>query len=216
MADTLIDLYTGRFAPKQISGQVFANCSGFGSLRTAQVDQPSAELTRAGRRFTFAVDSSVTGIAPVQAVPSTAAQWAIFNNSTTNTYTFDSLGTYLVSGTAGAGIVVLAAFFQTPAETAGTAHTSAQSLSASQNMSSSAVLKASVTITAPATPVWFVVAKDDSANTAVGSVAAIGDLSGRLMLPPQWGLGLAVVSPTGTTPLFVPHAIWTEAAQDLE
>lgn len=215
MADTLLFLQGGRMQPKQIT-QVYASNSGFGGLRTAQVEPPKLELTRAGRRFATSTTSGVTGIAPVQAMPTTAAQWALFNTSTTDSLAFESLGVLLASGTAGVGIQVIAAFFTTPAQT-GLA-TGVQVANRSNSTRASAVaIKSGVTITAPATVVWFPVARYDGTNTAVLSVAAINDnLKGDIILPPLTGLALAVLSPAGTSPLYVPVASWVEAAQDLE
>lgn len=216
MADTLLFLQAGRMQPKQVAGQVYASNSGFGGVRTAQVEPPRLELTRAGRRFATSTTSGVTGIAPVQAMPTTAAQWALFNTSTTDSMAFEKLGVLLASGTAGAGIQVIAAFFTTPAQTGFATGVQVGNLSNSTRTSAMAI-KSGVTITAPSTVVWFHVAKSDTANTAVLSVAAINDcVDGGIILPPSTGLALAVLSPAGTSPLYVPVAQWVEAAQDLE
>lgn len=216
MADTLLDMTTGRFTPKQVAGQVFGNCSGFGALRVAQLDQESAELTRAGRRFSLATLATVTGIAPVQAIPTTAAQWCIWNASLTDTMTFDEIGVYLVSGTAAAGQNVWAAILTAPAQTGLATGITVASRSGSLRTSAAAI-KSGVTITTPAAPAWFQVAKSDSANTAVSNVSCVNSLlKGSLMVPPLSGLAIAVLSGAGTSPLFSPVATWTEAAQDLE
>ena len=68
-----------------------------------------------------------------------------------------------------------------------------------------------------AAPGWFFVASDNSANTAIVNVAAMNDsVDGKIIVPPLRGLALAVLSPTGTTPLFVPLAQWLEIELDLE
>lgn len=217
MADTLIDLTTGRFTPKQTAGQVFASTTGCGGLRVTQLEQEGMELSRAGRRFTTAQSGAITGIAPVAAVPTTAAQWTLFNASLTDSYHFESIGMELASGTAAAGQLVMAAYFTLPVQTGFGTNIVAQSMSASPNKVSSVAIKSAVTITTPAAPIWFVVAKNDSANTAVLSVAAINDqLKGKLILPPLTGLALATLSGAGTSPLFYPVCVWSEYAVDLE
>jgi hypothetical protein len=217
MADALILMNTGQFSDDQTAGQVYGTCSGNGALRVAQVDQPNAELTRAGRRFSIGYTAAPTGIAPVTAIPTTAAQWVITNTSTTDTFTFETLGVHLYSGTAAAGVCVFACLFTAPAQTSFATGLSAQSASFSSTISSSAAIKSGVTVTTPAAPAWFLVAKSDSANTAVGAVAAVNfELKGGLMVPPGKSLGLATLSGTGTTPLFIPVATWTEGEQDLE
>lgn len=206
----------GRFQPNQISGNTFSSTSGYGALRVAQLEPEGMELTRAGRRFNIAVSAAVTGIAPVQAIPTTAAQWALFNTSTTDSLLIESVGMMLVSGTAGAGIVVWGAIFSLPAQT-GLA-TGAQLQNANGGTRASAcALKSAVTVTSPAAPSWFPLAKSDTANTAVLSVAAIShDLKGRLIIPPLKGLALATLSPAGTSPLYFPTCSWTEGQLDLE
>lgn len=217
MADMLIDLTTGRFTPKQTAGQLYGSSTGYGAMRVGFVDQERAELTRAGRRFKLGYTAAPTGIAPVATIPTTAAQWTIFNASQTDTYTFEELGVHLYSGTAAAGVVVVACFFTLPVQTGFATGIAAQSCSASQTKSSSAAVKSGVTISTPAAPAWFHVAKSDSANTGAGSVMAFNDqLKGGLMLPPLTGLGIATLSGAGTSPLYIPVATWTEGAQDLE
>lgn len=216
MPDTLVDMTTGRFTPKQTAGQVYENCTGYGALRVAQLDQEGAELTRAGRRFFLAISASPTGIAPVQAIPTTAAQWTIWNTSQTDTLTFESLGMLLASGTAAAGVQVMACIFTAPAQTGLATGVTAATASGSLRTSAAAI-KSGVTITTPSAPAWFLVAQSASANTAVLAVSAINnDVKGRIMVPPLSGLGLATLSGTGTSPLFIPVASWTEGAQDLE
>lgn len=188
------------------------------SLRIAAVEPDGYEGSRAGRRFWIGPLSTVTGIAPVQATPTTAAQWALFNNDTIKTYALEELGMMLPSGTAGAGAVLLGTLFQLPAQTApATGYTVVQNADPASSITSKMVVKSAVTLTAPATNLWFPIAKNDSTNTAVGSVAIENrNVRGRILLPPQWGLGLAVVGPAGTTPLFAPFASWLEFVAALD
>jgi hypothetical protein len=130
---------------------------------------------------------------------------------------FDELGVHLYSGTAAAGVCVFACLFSTPAQTGFATGLSAQSANFGTSISSAAAIKSGVTVTAPAAPAWFLVAKSDSANTGVGSVAAVNfELKGSLMVPPGKSLGIATLSGAGTSPLFIPLASWVEQEQDLE
>lgn len=215
--DVRVELTTGRFSPGQTAGTAYGSASGYGAARVALVDQERAELTRAGRRFKLGYTAAPTGIAPVTAVPTTAAQWVITNTSSTDSFTFEELGMHLYSGTAAAGVCVYACFFTTPAQSSFATGVAAASCSFSSTSSSSASVKSAVTITVPAAPAWFLVAKSDSANTAVGGVACMSiDLKGGLILPPGKSLGLATLSGAGTSPLFIPSATWSEGEQDLE
>ena len=83
--------------------------TGLQSQVVAQREAARADLTRGGRRFAVGFLSTVTGIAPVQTISTIAAQWLLYNPATaTKSIFIDELGIVLVSGTAGAGIVLLA------------------------------------------------------------------------------------------------------------
>lgn len=215
--DARLTLNTGRFTQKQIAGQVYSNASGTGALRVAQVESDGFELTRAGVRFTCGQSAALTGIAPVQAMPTTAAQWVIWNPSTTKSLVFDKIGLLLVSGTAGAGIIVVGAPVVLPANSANKSGITIASNSGS-SQTSVALINSGVTVTSPAAPAWYVVAKSDTANTAVLSVGAFdNDVRGRIIVPPLQGFGLCALSPAGTTPLYAPVGCsWTEMQLDLE
>ena len=81
------------------------------------------------------------------------------------------------------------------------------------------MIKSGVTVTAPAAPNWYPVASNSGANvTAFASSTYLEhrNLQGRIAVPPQQGLALAVVAPAGTSPLFAPFATWFETEADLE
>ncbi len=197
--------------------EIDARATGLESLAVDNVAPERLERTRAGRSFVWGPVNGVTGIAPVAALPTTAAQWTMWNADPYQAMVVDQLGVLLVSGTAAAGIVVLACLFQAPA-TVGAQATGMQITSASGgNHASKALFKSGVTLTQPTTPNWWPVAKSDSANTAVLSVAAENrDLRGGLIVPPGQGLGICVLSGAGTTPLFAPFGMHFEAKLDLE
>lgn len=208
--DSKIQIATGAWADNQ-SGFVYGAATGSGALRVAQTEQEGFELSRAGRRFAIGINATPTGIAPVQAIATTAAQWTLWNTSTTDAYIFDAIGVFLASGTAAlTGIVVNACFFTAPAQTGLATGLSPQSMSSSTTTSSMAI-KSGVTITAPALPYWFPVAYNVAVQSAVVSaLVANMDVRGKIIVPPLTGLGLYVGSATGTTPLFTPFAQWSE------
>lgn len=190
------------------------------SLATAELEPLCFEASRAGRRFFFGYSAAPTGIAPVQALPTTAAQWTLFNgeNPGGKCYAIEQLGEYLTSGTPGAGAVLLGCFFTLPASSGASQAGIAIQNASSSSIGSKAIVKSGVTITTPAAPVWFPIAQSDSPNVAAfpGSANLSNrDLQGRLVLPPQTGLGLAVLAPAGTSPLFAPWAVWCELDTDL-
>lgn len=190
------------------------------SLAVAQVEPPGFELTRAGRRFILGNKAAITGIANVTALPTTAAQWTIFNNDAKRTYFFETIGVYLTSGTPGVGGVLLACLFCTPSQAAATADTGTSVTSASNGgMSSAAIIKSGVTITAPGAPNWFPLASNPSPNVTAFAASTFlenRNIGGSIAVPPGQGLGLAVVAPAGTSPLFAPFAQWVEIETDME
>src|SRR4029077_6794095 len=82
-------------------GQIDARFTFTESLAVDQVGLPKQEMTRAGRRFYIGYNAAVTCLAPVQALPTTAAQWVIWNADSNASYFFEELGAALLSGTPG-------------------------------------------------------------------------------------------------------------------
>lgn len=190
------------------------------SLAVAQVESPGHETTRAGRRFYLAYNGGVpTGIAPVQAFPTTAAQWVLWNADPAKTYFIESLGAMLFSGTSGLGGELLAAIFQAPAQVGASATGFAIASASGSDVGSKAKVKSAVTITDPAVPAWFHVAEQLGAAAIVGPASCIANrtaLRTLLAIPPGSGLALAVMAPVGTTPLYLPLVEWIELESDLE
>lgn len=214
----LAELFTGRFTPKQ-TGQSPLSGTSLASLRTAQVEPLCAEGSRSGRRFLLGNSAAITGIAPVQTLPTTAAQWVLWNADPSRAYFFEELGVYLTSGTPGVGGVLLAALLQTPA-LAGVSNAGIAVSSASNGgLTSKMIVKASIAFTQPAAPNWYPVASNPSPNVTAFAGSTFLEhrsLQGRIVVPPNQGLALAVVAPAGTTPLFAPFAQWFESETDLE
>lgn len=191
------------------------------SLAVAQVEPPNLEATRAGRRFILGNIAPVTGIAPVQALPTTAAQWVLWNTDTTYAMFFEELGMYLTSGTAGVGGYLLAAVVPPPATAiVGPTYTGtaiSNCAGAASARSSKLFVKASATLAVA--PNWYPVTDNVSPN--VGAFPGSGtlfrtDLGGKLAVAPGYGLALAVVALAGSTPLFAPRAMWYEAKNQIE
>ncbi len=216
MSDTQVSLNSGRFTTKQIAGQVVASASGCGAQRVSQTEPEGLELSRAGRRFSVGQSAALTGIAPVQAMPTTAAQWVIWNASLTKSLVFEMVGLYTTAGTAGVGSTVVAAIVTLPATATTKAGITVASLSGSTS-STVALINSGVTVTSPAAPAWFIVARDNSPDTVALNVMAFNDnLRGTIVIPPLKGLALCAIAPTGTSPLYAPMAQWTEVELDLE
>ena len=213
------ELIAGRFVPKLL-GQTVQRMTGIGSTAVAQVEAPGSDMTRSGRRFYLAYNGTTpTGIAPVQALPTTAAQWVIFNGDSNKAYAFRALGVMPASGTVGVG-QLLAALFQGPSQ-AGLALATGMAIASGSagGLTSKAVVKSAITLSAPAVPLWIPIAETPSPNVGAfpgSGIIANRQLEGRLVVPPLWGVGLVTLALAGTTPLFIPFAEWEEVELDLE
>lgn len=217
----LLETEYRRFQPLRVAkGMITARATFTESLAVAQVEAQGTEITRAGRRFYLAYTGTVpTGIAPVQAFPTVAAQWAIYNNDKAKTYFFTQLGALVFSGTTGLGGELLACIFRAPAGV-GNHATGLTTASASNSaIASKALIKSAVTITDPLLPPWFQVAEQISSAAIVGPASCIASRPGFrniLAINPGEVLGLAVLAPAGTTPLYLPLAEWEELETDME
>lgn len=187
------------------------------ALGVSQQQLVNEEETRAGWRYVLGFKTGITGIAPVQTIPTTAAQWAIWNSDQYKSLSIDELGVNLVSGVAGAGIQVFGMHFQTPSQdavvmNAGLAAMVTNGMGGGGAVANSAIRVVSgVAITQPATEYWFNIAECLTLTTAILSTSAINrSLAGKLIIPPKTGFALAVCSPAGTAPLFAPHCVWSE------
>lgn len=219
MLDAVVSAFLQR--PAKGAARPLRLTTGLGSLAVSQVEGPGDDATRAGVRF-HASAIGATGIAPVQAIPTTAAQWLLYNpTANTKTLFVDRLGVVLNSGTAGAGGTLLAAICKAvncPATVpvANASGVVVSNASPASSNSTLALLAASQTLQ-NSTGLWRPVAWMSPAGTVLGQTQLdSGDLGGSFAIPPGCGIGLAVISPTGTSPLFAAYASWREYATDLE
>lgn len=217
----LMEGIAGRFA-QRVAGIMALSLTGNGSLRVAQVEGSEDESTRAGVRFHLSA-LGATGIAPVQALMSTAAQWLIWNpNGNTMTAYIDMLGMHLSSGTAGAGGTFYACpvppkFAPATVPSVSTANALIQNADPVSGRSSNLICVSAQTLLNAVASNWLLQGFMSPAQTVLGQTQMENrNINGRLCIPPGCGLALAVISPTGTTPLFTPYASWREYSCDLE
>jgi hypothetical protein len=217
----LIEGFAGRFV-SGMRGIVQATMTNLGSMRVAQTEGEGDEMTRAGARF-FLSSQGATGIAPVQANPSTAAQWLIWNPPGNNVAAFvDVLGVTLASGTAGAGgslhiCIVGPKFAPTTIPTVSTANVFIKNANPLASRGSNLIAVSAQTLVNAAASDWMPLCAMDQIGTVLGQTQIVQrDIRGKLVIPPGCGLGLNVVSPTGTSPLWSPIGSWREYSTDLE
>ncbi|CAB4188168.1 hypothetical protein UFOVP1165_61 [uncultured Caudovirales phage] len=217
----IIEGIAGRFA-QRMAGIMGVSMTSNGSVRVAQVEGPDDEGTRAGLRFYLSAGGA-TGIAPVQALPSTAAQWMLWNpNGNTVTAFIDVLGVMLNSGTAGAGgtfyvCPVPPKFAPATVPSVSTANALITDANPISTRGSNLICVSSQTLLNAVASNWLLTGFMNPAGTILGQTQMENrDIRGKLAIPPGCGLAFAVVSPTGTTPLFSPYASWREYASDME
>lgn len=194
---------------------------GTGSLRVSQAEGEGDEASRAGVRFHLA-SSAATGIAPVQALPTTAAQWLFYMPMSSPVVAFmDVISAWLVSGgPAGAGGTLLVGLVG-PAQVPSTIPTSSAAGMVVSNANPASARGSKLVIVSgaalSATPGWAPLAIMNPLGTLLGQTQMEArDIRGKYIVAPGTGLAFAVISPTGTTPLFAPYASWREYATDLE
>jgi len=187
------------------------------SVAVSQVESDGLEMTRAGRRFHGVF--STTGIAPVQSVPTTAAAWALYNGDSSKSYVLDGISGALLSGTAGVGGGFLAIVAPLNAALAAAAGSAVGSRSLG-SLTSKAVLGINYTLSAlvAGSTQWGFVetAVSPSAALGAGSGGITADVHGRIIVPPGKVLGLSLLAPAGTTPLYLAGCTWHEVELDLE
>lgn len=206
---------------RKLSGMVPVRATpGMGSVAVAWAEGEGDEATRAGIRFRIQ-SSAATGIAPVQALPTTAASWLLYNPlGNPASVFFDELGEWLVSGTAGAGGTVLHAMIAnanlpSTLPVASSASVLLPNANPKSGRTSQLIVVASQTL--QGTTSWAPLAWMNPAGTVLGQTQMLNaDIRGKIALAPGAAVALAVISPTGTTPLFAPFGSFREYVSDME
>jgi hypothetical protein len=187
--------------------------SQHGSLFVSQFEPKYMEFARA-RRLYGANTGAGTAIAPVTAVPTTAAAWALYNPTTSSRILVPlKVYCYSVSGTLGLGMSLLAAIPPSVVATAPTAYASSVNNSISPNaQTSTAIFGQGVTIAAP---VWNVLAARDQVSAVSVGSGLSADTDGMFLIEPGFCLAATVLAPAGTSALFGVGFIWGELDLDL-
>lgn len=193
--------------------------TGYESVAVAQVEPEGYELSRAGRRFAGGGGGTgtATGRAPVATIPTTAAQWMLWNGEADGgrAYAIEQLTIAQLSGTAAVGGAILWAL-TTARIAAPTAATGYGSFSMSRSaMNTKAIWADNQTLTVA--PVWHVIKANGNPATTTNGGDTADSVNGKIIVPPGFALALHYLSGTGTTPLFLAFAIWAELENaDLE
>ena len=185
------------------------------SQACALVEDSKLELARAGLRFHGGNQIIANGIAPVQAIPTTTATLALHNPATSGvTLGIHKVNCWLGSGTAAAGSTIFATV--SPGVIASPPSANATGYGSQSSSGSGRATKAlwTTAVTLPSTPTapaWFALFSNfqlAAANVAQGD--GWTELESGLLVPPGYCMGFAVLSGSGTTPLYGISASWTE------
>ena len=191
--------------------------TNFASVAVAQTESPYLEATRNGKRMHGGTQILANGIAPVAAIPTTTATLGLYNNDVNSnglSLIIDWVNFYLASGTPAAGATLFVAVAKpTTAPTVNATGYSSGPLSGTANGSKSLWATA---LTLPAGVVWSALTSTlQPAAANIGQGDSPLDLGGRIVIPPGYALGMALLSGAGTTPIYGISAQWAELELDL-
>lgn len=182
-----------------------------GALLVSQGGLKYAWLARNSRIF-GATFGTGTAIAPATAVPTTAADWDLYNGEPDggrDLYIIQ-VAAHSVSGTLGLGMALLGTVSLQRQTTVPTDY--ASSIKTSLNggpFDSKAIFDQAHTITG-GTPAWqTLAARDQVSAISVGS-GLVAVVDGFMRVPPGHIAGFSVLAPVGTTALFGVSVIWAE------
>ena len=188
-----------------------------GGLHIAQVSLRKSELARRGRMF-GATSATGTAIAPVAAVPTTAAAWALYNAEPDGGrwYHIDTAFCWGVSGTLGLGMALLVTVPMVKQAAVVADYTASILGSLSGGVAQDGAPAASrarftqaLTLTGPQSPWITVGARSQVAAVEVGS-GIVAELDGKFVIPPGFFFGMTVLAPGGTNALFGVGCTWAE------
>lgn len=204
MADPLELKYTA-FAKQGLGTEGPAGTTGYMSARVANLEPDYLELARVGRTYVAAHGVVTNAIASVTDVPTTTAAMCLANADSSGTKYLAVLraGFYCASGTVGIGAMLLGAVTSTRIATTPTANATGVTIQSTRGTGPACVAFFKDGVTIPSGSTWFpLVGFPDAPGVGIGAGVTPADLKGAYIIPPLFGFGLSVLSPTGTTPKF--------------
>ena len=180
------------------------------SLFVTELEPKYMEFARM-RRLYGANTGAGTATAPVAALPTTTASWALYN-PTTNTRVLVPLRAYCysVSGTMALGIGMVLAGLTTPIATASipTAYTDSVNKAIMPNSTSTnAIFGSAVTVPAP---VWNIHAAASQVSAIAVGRGLVADLHGLYVIEPGYALCGDILSAVSADDLYGFGFVWGE------
>ena len=197
-----------RLLGKSIGGLMGLSQDDLRALHVSQAGLKYAELARAGRMF-GATFGTGTELAPRTAVPTTGADWILYNPPTSgrDLYVVQA-AIHSVSGTMGLGLGMVGAVATAPTTAPTDYASSVKSDTFGAGYSGKAIFAATGTL--PSTPAWITLqGRAQTASVDVGS-ALIALLDGMFRVPPGCVFALDAIAPTGTAAKFGGSFVWSE------
>lgn len=180
----------------------------YANLMVTQGLPPLVDLA-INRKLVAASSAGGTAKAPVAAMPTTAAAWALYNPASSNKLLIVLRAfSWLVSGTTGLGGAQMVCKTNVAQAAALTAYASSVKQELMSGYSSVGIFAGGATLAE--TPAWIVSqARNTLATDALGSGFS-QDFNGEFVIEEGCCFGLTVMDEAGTTPLFGGGFIWAE------
>lgn len=201
------------------SAQKTLRLTGIESLAAALIEPIGFEMSRAGNRFIGGLQVIASGIAPVAAIPTTTATLALWNgeDSGGKAIAIEQLGFFLGSGTPAAGATLFACVSPKKIATAPTSMASGYGLQNASGSTKASKALFATAVTIPGSPAWFQVCSTQQLAAAnVGQGDNVVTFDGKLIVPPGYAAGFAILSGVGTSPLYGISTVHSEIDADLE
>jgi len=171
-----------------------------GGLHVQTVNPKYMEFAR-GQRLYAASTGAGTAIAPVNALPTTTAAWALYNGDTGKHLVVLKITAHSVSGTLGLGMSLLAGISSAAQASAPSAYSSSVHKAITPGSAdTNGVFAQNVTLAGA--PIWVNVASRDQLSAASIGSGLVADVEGMFIIPPTYALGMTVLAPAGTSALF--------------
>ena len=178
----------------------------YGGLRTSQHLPPLYELTKAGRVYTAQFGVVANAVASVTDIPTTGAHFALYNGNTAGlgglSLVILSVGWASASGTVGIGAFAVAGV-SGGAQAAALTTTAGNLIKSCSGSTRTSAATADSTATLTTAPAWEIIGNYNGVSGVGIGFGSVHDPKGGFLVPPTYVFGVAIVSPTGTTPAFL-------------
>lgn len=193
----------------RITGSTQPSLGEFGELLVSLLLPQYAKLNLAGKLFGFDT-SGGTAQAPQTTVPTTTAEWTLYNNSQNEVLIPLHVAVIMEAGTSGLGLSIIgaAAIGKQTAVTSNYASTIMSAMDGSQRSPAAYLDNASTLV--GGTPAWVTLKSTDMQGVAGDAVEGLAadHLDGLIVARPGGAAAFDVIGETGTTALFYLQGIF--------